>query len=110
MHFSPDGTQFACATTEGLLIYSLSHDLLSRKPFNPVEIDETVTLDSIIDAVKNEHYLQALVMSIRIGEREVIDKVFKCIPLSAAEIVASQFPSNYLLPFLEIIKGEVENK
>ena len=26
--FSPDGTQFACATTEGLLIYSLAEDLL----------------------------------------------------------------------------------
>lgn len=45
VRFSPDGTQFACATTEGLLIYSLKNDL---NLFNPVEIDENVTIDSII--------------------------------------------------------------
>jgi hypothetical protein len=28
--FSPDGTQFACATTEGLLVYSLAQDLLQK--------------------------------------------------------------------------------
>jgi hypothetical protein len=42
--FAPDGTSFACATTEGLLIYSLR----PNDVFNPVEIDETVTLDNII--------------------------------------------------------------
>ncbi len=57
--FSPDGSQFACATTEGLLIYSLKNDI---NAFNPVEIDETVTLENIIDNVKQEQYLTALVV------------------------------------------------
>jgi periodic tryptophan protein 2 len=42
--FSPDGQTFACATTEGLVIYSLAGDAY----FNPVEIDENVTIDNII--------------------------------------------------------------
>jgi periodic tryptophan protein 2 len=107
--FSPDGTQFACATTEGLLVYSLSHDLLSRKAFNPIEIDENVTLDNIISQLKEENYLMALVFSLRLGEREVTDKVFKCIPISAAEIISSQFPSNYLFSFLDFLRQELEN-
>ena len=54
VEFSPDGTQFACATTEGIVIYSLASSLieqiclLENHTFNPYEIDETVTIDNII--------------------------------------------------------------
>ncbi len=51
IRFSPDGTQFAAATTEGLIIYSLRNDF---NLFNPIEIDETVTIDNIISQVKGE--------------------------------------------------------
>ena len=50
--FSPDGTQFAAATTEGLVIYTNQAE--ARKGadfFNPFEIDESVTLDNIITKV-----------------------------------------------------------
>lgn len=60
IRFSPDGTQFAAATTEGLIIYSLKNDI---NLFNPVEIDETVTIDNIIANVKNEQYLTAILVS-----------------------------------------------
>ena len=43
--FSPDGTSFACATTEGLVVYSLRDN---NTVFNPVDIDENITLDNII--------------------------------------------------------------
>ncbi len=48
--FSPDGTSFACATTEGLIMYSLQQDMV----FNPIDIDENVTMDNIISMVKEE--------------------------------------------------------
>lgn len=50
--FSPDGTQFAAATTEGLVIYS--NKLNGGVTFNPVLISEEVTLDNIIKNVKEE--------------------------------------------------------
>ena len=59
VQFSPDGTSFACATTEGLLLYSLKPEDV----FNPVEIDETVTIENIIEQVKEENYLNALLVS-----------------------------------------------
>lgn len=43
--FSPDGSSFAYATTEGLVIFSLKNDYV----FNPVDIDEGITIDSIIE-------------------------------------------------------------
>ena len=58
--FSPDGTQFAAATTEGLVIYSLKNDI---NLFNPVEIDENVTIDNIISQVKQGQHLTALLVS-----------------------------------------------
>ena len=61
--FSPDGTQFAAATTEGLIIYSLKND---SRLFNPLEIDETVTIDNIIANVKNEQYLTAILVTLLI--------------------------------------------
>ena len=106
--FSPDGTQFACATTEGLLIYSLSEGLLSQQTFNPFEIDETVTLDNIIDNLKTENFLTALIMSLKLNEAEVIDKVFKCIPIDSVSLISANFPSNYLYRFLEFLQKEIE--
>ena len=51
--FSPDGTQFAAATTEGLIIYTNSFgDRAHSSLFNPYQIDETVTLDNIISKVR----------------------------------------------------------
>mmetsp|Transcript_3379 Transcript_3379/g.5678 ORF Transcript_3379/g.5678 Transcript_3379/m.5678 type:complete len:393 (-) Transcript_3379:434-1612(-) len=96
VQFSPDGTQFACASTEGLLIYSLKNDLLQRKAFNPIDLDENVTLDNIIDNVKKDNYLTALVMALQMGEAEVIEKVYKCIPMESIDLICSLFPSNYL--------------
>lgn len=83
IQFSPDGTCFAVVTTEGLLIYSLAQGLLDRGNFNPFEIDESVTIDNIIAHIKEENHLNALILSLRLNEAEVISKVFKCIPIAS---------------------------
>ena len=74
--FSPDGSQFACATTEGLIIYSIANDLLMESNFQPFDIDETITIDNIIQNIKIENYLSALVMALKMNELEVISKVY----------------------------------
>ena len=106
--FSPDGTQFACATTEGLLIYSLAEDLLQSQTFNPYDIDETVTIDNIVSHLKKEEYLSALIMSLKLNVPEVIDSVFKCIPIESVPLISSSFPSNYLFKFLEFLAVQIE--
>ena len=54
LSFSPDGTQFAAATTEGLVIYSNVASMRSNRVdyFNPYAIDESVTLENIIAKVQ----------------------------------------------------------
>jgi len=76
--------------------------------FNPIEIDETVTLDNIIKHLKQEEYLSSLLMALKMNEFEVIDKVFKCVPLSSVNLLSAHFPSNYLFRFLDFLCVEVE--
>ena len=101
--FSPDGTQFACATTEGLLIYSLAQTLLNQTTFNPYDIDENVTIDGIINHLKQDSYLSALIMSLKLNEEELIEKVYGCIPIESAPLISANFPTNYLFRFLEFL-------
>jgi len=57
--FSPDGGTFACSTTEGLVIYSLD----KNKSFNPIEIDSDVTIENVIESLKKENFMNALLVS-----------------------------------------------
>ena len=76
--------------------------------FNPFEIDETITLDNIIDNLNKDNYLTALLMSLKLNEIQVLDKVFKCIPIASISIISSNFPSNYLFRFLEFLEKQIE--
>lgn len=71
-------------------------------------MDETVTLDNIIQNLKEENYLTALMMSLKLNVPEIIDKVFKCIPLESVPLISSSFPSNYLFKFLEFLAVQIE--
>lgn len=35
-------------------------------------------------------------MAIKINEKEVMDKVYKCIPIDNVPLITAHFPSNYL--------------
>lgn len=44
----------------------------------------------------------------RMNEREITEKVFKCIPADNIPLLSANFPSNYLLKFLEYLSAEIE--
>ena len=90
------------------MIYSLAQDLLQQQVFNPFEIDETVTIDNIINNLKGENYLSALLMSLKLNEDEIVEKVFKCVPIGSVSLISANFPSNYLFRFLEYLQKEIE--
>lgn len=107
VRFSPDGTVFAAATTEGLVIYS--NKLGRENVFNPVAIDSTVTLDAVISAVKEEEYLSALVLSLRLNETQVTATVYKSIPIASVPLVCAHFPQNYLARLLAVLAKEIDS-
>lgn len=42
------------------------------------------------------------------NEREVTQKVFKCIPAESISLISANMPSNYLLKFLEYLSIEID--
>jgi hypothetical protein len=48
-------------------------------------------------------------MALKLNEQEVIEKVFKCIPIESVKLICSHFPSNFLFRFLEFLQKQVEN-
>lgn len=48
-------------------------------------------------------------MALRLNEQEVIDKVFKCVPIESVKLICSHFPSNFLFRFLEFLQLQVEH-
>ena len=108
--FSPDGTQFAAATTEGLIIYSNAiHLRQGADYFNPYDIDESVTLDNIIAKVQNEEHLTALVLALRLNIAEVTDSVYRCVPLNSVALIVAHMPEMLLLKLLQFLATEIES-
>ena len=58
VRFSPTGREFAVASTEGLLLYSLNTEM----SFDPIELDIEITPDTIRDTLKRRNFSRALVV------------------------------------------------
>jgi len=107
LKFSPDGTMIAAATTEGLVIYN--NQLQLGAYFNPFDLDESVTIDNIIAKVKAEEYLTALILALRLGERNVTQTVYKCIPVSSVPLLCAHFPVGFIDRLLQFLATEIES-
>lgn len=82
--FSPTGRTWACATSEGLMIYSLNENML----FDPVELDVNITPESICETVQvKKEFGKALLMSLHLNEQRWIQHVVEHIPLESIELV-----------------------
>ncbi|GAA5916680.1 hypothetical protein JCM6882_002264 [Rhodosporidiobolus microsporus] len=105
VRFSPTGRAWAAASTEGLLVYSLDDDI----SFDPFELDVDITPDSIRETLfDDKHYLKALVMSLRLNERPLVQTVYEAIPPSAVPLLCRQLPPTYLEPTLRFVAAQLE--
>jgi periodic tryptophan protein 2 len=103
--FSPDGKSFACATTEGVLIYSIN----TSQVFVPFDLDIDVTLENLMSELKKRNYLQAILMSLKFNQIKIMEKTFELVPPSAIPIISSNFPTNYLEKFMSFLAYELQN-
>ncbi|KAJ2157458.1 U3 snoRNP protein [Coemansia sp. RSA 552] len=104
VRFSPTGRQWAAASTEGLLIYSLDETLA----FDPYELDEDVTPDTIRDLARKGDHLRALVNAFRLNEKNVIREIYEKIPPQDVALLTKDFPDAYLERLLKFIAGVME--
>lgn len=76
LEFSPTGREFAAATTEGLLLFSLD----SKMIFDPFELEEEVTPKATRNLVRSGEYSRAISMALRLNEPDLIREVIEQIP------------------------------
>lgn len=103
--FSPAGTAFCAASTEGLLIYSLDN-VLQFDPFDlNIEITPAATL-AVLETEKD--YLKALVMAFRLNEAGLIKRVFQAVPYQDISLVVEELPIVYVPRLLRFVAAQTE--
>ncbi|KAL2135404.1 hypothetical protein VTI74DRAFT_8637 [Chaetomium olivicolor] len=103
--FSPSGTSFCAASTEGLLIYSLD----STVQFDPFDLNIEITPASTLAVLEQEKdYLKALVMAFRLNEAGLIQRVFQAIPYTDIGLVVGHFPTVYVARLLRYVAAQTE--
>lgn len=104
--FSPTGTSFCAASTEGLLIYSLDTDL----QFDPFDLNMEITPASTLAVLQGERdYLKALVMAFRLSEASLVKTVFQAVPHREIPLVVAGVPGVYVARLLRFVAAQTES-
>ncbi|KAL1922330.1 uncharacterized protein VTP21DRAFT_9869 [Calcarisporiella thermophila] len=104
VRFSPTGRAWAAATTEGLLVYSLDDTL----HFDPFDLEIDITPETVNEALESQEYLRALIMSFRLGERPIVQRVYESVSPGDVSLVAREMPVKYIERLLKFIASHME--
>ncbi|XP_012140709.1 periodic tryptophan protein 2 homolog isoform X2 [Megachile rotundata] len=99
LQFSPTGQAWAAATTEGLLIYALDVGLV----FDPFQLELGITPETVKIALNAKEYSKALMMSLRLNEKLLIQRVIESIPLTDTSELESTRHIHFYLLWIETI-------
>ncbi|KAG6265579.1 hypothetical protein E4U49_000871 [Claviceps purpurea] len=103
--FSPTGTAFCAASTEGLLIYSLDTTI----QFDPFDLNMEITPASTLNVLESERdFLKALVMAFRLNEAGLIKRVFQAIPSPDIALTVGNLPTVYVSRLLRFVAAQTE--
>lgn len=72
------GRSWAASTTEGLLVYSLDHNLV----FDPFELEMDITPANVKKYLKSGEHLTSLMLAFRLNEQPLIQEVVESLPVS----------------------------
>uniref|UniRef100_K3X6G0 Small-subunit processome Utp12 domain-containing protein n=1 Tax=Globisporangium ultimum (strain ATCC 200006 / CBS 805.95 / DAOM BR144) TaxID=431595 RepID=K3X6G0_GLOUD len=102
--FSPTGRSWAAATTEGLLIYALDENLT----FDPFDLDEDITPDSIKRTLKRQEFTKALLMSLHLNEEDLIETCVEGVPVESIALVAQSLKDVYLKRLMQLLAKRID--
>lgn len=99
LKFSPNGQQWAAATTEGLMIYSLDKGIV----FDPFQMSIEVTPKTARSLVKEKEFSAALIMALKLNEEKLIQEVIEQIPHKDIELVLDSLPESFIRRTMDFI-------
>ena len=104
LQFSPAGRDFAAATTEGLLIYSLD----SRLVFDPFELSEEITPSTARTALLTGEHARALLLALRLNEHNLLRESVESVPSREIELLCADLPARYVERLAKFVGEEME--
>lgn len=103
--FSPGGTAFCAASTEGLFVYSLD----TTVQFDPFDLNMEITPASTLAVLEKERdYLKALVMAFRLNEAALVKRVFQSVPPGDIGLAVAGLPVVYVPRLLRFVAAQTE--
>lgn len=96
---SPSGRDFAVAATEGLLVFSLDDRLV----FDPTDLTEEITPDAVERALLSGAVLKAILIALRLRDRDLIEKCLFSTPSSTIPIIAKSLPDACMAEIFTIL-------
>jgi len=103
--FSPTGRSWAASTTEGLLVYSLDHNLV----FDPLELEKEITVSNIRDTLCKKEFSKALMMALKLNERKLMVEVFESIKPEEVELIVTFLSDQYVERLIEFVADQLES-
>ncbi|EFC41395.1 hypothetical protein NAEGRDRAFT_80729 [Naegleria gruberi] len=104
---SPTNSEFSIVSpNEGILIFS---NASKEGSFQPLDIDPSITPESIMKLLEEESYTEAFINSIRLNEPSILVKVFNAIPVDSVPLIVRSIPDNYLDRFLQFLSRETND-
>ncbi|RHY31289.1 hypothetical protein DYB32_003624 [Aphanomyces invadans] len=97
--FSPTGRSWAAATTEGLLIYSLDETLV----FDPFDLDEDITPDTIRRTLAHQEFSKGLLMALHLNEELLLRLCLESVPVESIPLVAQALTDTYLKRLMALL-------
>lgn len=92
LQFSPNGQQWAAATTEGLMVYSLDKGIV----FDPYQMSVEVTPKAARSLIHEKEYSAALIMSLKLNEANLVQEIIEQIPHTDIDLVLESLPENFI--------------
>jgi periodic tryptophan protein 2 len=104
VRFAPTGAQWAVATTDGLLLYSLDPSLL----FEPSELSMDVTPANVRRALGRKEFAAALVMALALNQTPLVQEVVESVPPASVSLVVRALPVHRLERFLSFLAQQLQ--
>lgn len=105
--FAATGTEFAAATTDGLLLFSTRH---TRPRFLPLQqqLTAAVTANSVAAALRNGQHVLALVGALTLGDALLGVECLRCMPAESIPVAVAAVPAAAFPLFVRWVSEEAE--
>lgn len=99
VRFAPTGRQWAAASSDGLLVFSLD----DAADFDPADLDVDVTPEAALAASDAGLHAKALLVALRLNEEAVMERVLHRVPPEEVAAVAGSVPPPFLRRMLDLL-------